>query len=160
MQPLSYFLAALIAFTGIIAGVFLAFFTKEEMKPGKRYFELLQKALLAVIAAVFLYYSGMQLVFRIAAYSVVILFLALSKNPGNGIAGSIIYGILGLVLYLGRLNQKSFFIISSLIFLYGLPTGSLNASGMLKKQKLDAVKKALVTGAGFAVVAVLIGVVF
>ncbi|MBI2574295.1 hypothetical protein HYV82_00220 [Candidatus Woesearchaeota archaeon] len=155
MQPLTYFLAALISFTGIIAGAVLAFVTKEEMKPGIKYFMLLQKALLAATAAVFVYYSGLQLPVRIVIYAAVILLLALSRSINSSIA----YALLGGVFYFSSFSRQPFLIISALIFLYGLPTGSIIAAGVIRKPKSAAVKKALLTGAWFVAVAALLGLI-
>ncbi len=145
----------MVSFSGIIAGVVLSFFTKEEMKPGKKYFELLQKALLAAIAAVFVYYLGLQLPVRIAIYAAVILLLALSKSINSSIA----YALLGAVFYFSSLSRQPFLIVSALIFLYGLPTGSIIAAGVIRKPKPEAMKKALLTGAGFVAVAVFLGLI-
>ncbi len=153
MQSLTYFLAATVSFSGIIAGAVLAFFTKEEMKPGRNYFELLQKALLAATAAVFVYYLGLQLPVRITIYAALILLLALSRSINSSIA----YASLGAVFYFSSFNKQPFLIISALIFLYGMPTGSLIVAGRIRTPKSEAVKKALITGAGFLAVAVFLG---
>jgi hypothetical protein len=43
-------LIELIAFLGLIAGFILAFFTQEEIKPGKKYFIWLKKAILFLLS--------------------------------------------------------------------------------------------------------------
>lgn len=155
MQPATYFLAAIVSFSGLIAGAILAFFTKEELKPGKKYFELLQKALLAAIAAVFVYYLGLHLLVRIAIYAAVILLLATSKSINSSVA----YALLGAVFYFSSFSKQSFLIISSLIFLYGLPAGSIIATSLIRKRKSEAVKKALITGLWFLAVVVGLGII-
>lgn len=94
----------LIALVGQFIGLILAKFTKEELKQGKIYFNILKNIILVSIIISTLFYKL-----------------------------DIIYLILGLVLalvikkeyfYFGLISNNLLF--SSLIFIYGLPYGSLN----------------------------------
>ena len=49
MNILNYSLAALIAYTGLFIGFMLAIMAKEEIKPGKKYFIILQRITLLLI---------------------------------------------------------------------------------------------------------------
>ena len=49
MQLLNYSLISLISSLGLLVGMILAFTAKEELEPGKKYFQLLQKLTLLLI---------------------------------------------------------------------------------------------------------------
>ena len=49
-------LASALAFSGLFAGMAIAYFAKEELWGGKRYFLLMQKILIIIIFAIFLNY--------------------------------------------------------------------------------------------------------
>ena len=55
MEFLNYAIAAVIVALGFVCGIALRYFTKEEMKPGRKYFIYLQYAVFAVIIALMLY---------------------------------------------------------------------------------------------------------
>ena len=55
MEILNYALVALVISTGLIAGAVIARFAKEEIKPGKKYFILLQKLLFIIAIALIMY---------------------------------------------------------------------------------------------------------
>ena len=49
MAFLNYFLISLVVYIGLLVGIVLAFMTKEELKPGKKYFILAHNIVLAFI---------------------------------------------------------------------------------------------------------------
>ena len=94
----------LISFIGQFIGYLIAKLAKEEIKPGKIYFNLLKNILLLIIIGFSIYYQF-----------------------------NIFYLISGLIL--GLIIKKEYFyfgiiannlLFSSLIFIYGLPYGTLN----------------------------------
>jgi hypothetical protein len=106
-------LPIIIAYLGLYVGIFLGWLSPEEMKPGKKYFEILQRTLFALIGGVFLYLFTGSLI--VALISVLLVFF-----PFHLFA---IYLLFPLLFYyapnIGLL---------ALFFLYGLPAGS----GMVK----------------------------
>lgn len=102
-------LESLLAFAGLIVGIILAKFTKEEFKSGKKYFVLLCRAALFVLIIYFLYLveiNWMTLGF--------VLGVLVSYFFNN------IYFYLGLAYFSGFSSFVAFF-----VFLFGLPYGTL-----------------------------------
>ncbi|MEA3378649.1 MAG: hypothetical protein U9Q69_03325 [Nanoarchaeota archaeon] len=103
----------IIAFLGFIVGVIFTRLCAEEIKPGKKYFDIIQKCLIFIIAVLIFYFSGFNIIFLIGGFLL-----------GWFLAFDFFY--LGLALAVCFYISKTFiFIISSLIFVWGLPKGSL-----------------------------------
>lgn len=112
------FLIFALSFFGLLAGIIIAFFTKEELKPGSKYFMLLEKVILLSISSV--------IVFFVRDF---FLFFILGLFAGFVFRKTYFY--FGLAL---PLVSKSFLLIlSSLIFVFGLPNGSLLYFKLKKK---------------------------
>ena len=95
-----------VSFLGQFIGWFIANRTEEELKDGRRYFLILTTSLLALLISFSIYYS----------FNVYLL-----------IVGFIIgYLINKEYLFFGILSMKNDILLNSLIFVYGLPYGSLN----------------------------------
>lgn len=130
-------LVLVLSFLGLIGGVIVSYFTKEELKPGKKYFLLLEKVLLLAISFTIIYYTGEFF-----------LFLALGILAGFIFRKSYFYFGLALPLASGTLLV----LISSLVFVFGLPHGTLLAS----RYKIKDLKKQLVILANLFLAAILI----
>jgi hypothetical protein len=120
MIDLSYALTSAVVGIALICGMILGYIAKEELKPGRKYLELFQGAMLAFIIffLVFPYFS----ITTAAAIMVVVMVIA-GRLVEKKDADYLIYLALSIALFA---STKSFFVlISSLIFLYSLPTGSL-----------------------------------
>ena len=115
------FLASLIAFSGLFAGIVLAYFTKEEQAPGKPYFKLMRNILLTLILLFFLLFLDWNVV--ISAVLSIALFVSVPIFPK--LAHPPLYFLLGAVLFLTSSNYPFFLVEAVLVFLYGLPMGSL-----------------------------------
>ena len=115
------FLASLMAFSGLFAGTALAYFTKEEQAPGKPYLRLMQYVLLAFILLFFLLFLNWNVV--IGAVLSIALFVSAYIFPK--LVHPIIYFFLGTALFLTSAAYPFFLIEAVMVFLYGLPTGSL-----------------------------------
>lgn len=101
----------IVSFLGLIIGMIIAKFTKEELKQGKKYFILIKKTILLIIAIILLNYSYGNYIWII---------------PGLVIGYFLkeIYFYLGLALSLSFIINQDLF-TSTLIFLFGLPEGTL-----------------------------------
>lgn len=130
MEPINYFLALMAAFSGLMAGIFLAFFAKEEIELGGKYLIMLQKALLMIIVVVFLNLLEIQIVYRIMFYFILLPFLLFIN-----LKSEIVYFILGAIFFLSSQKAEMFLLVSGLILLYGFPTGSLAVKDFNKKLK-------------------------
>src|SRR3989338_10434860 len=95
---LSYFLASITAYLGLLVGLILIKMAPEEQKPGKRYFTLLKKILFFAILALPLYYFKINIILS----SGLLLFVAgLMISHSLGLSKSyLIYFLLGIFFYL------------------------------------------------------------
>jgi len=100
----------IIAFLGLICGIFLGKYTKEELKEGKKYFIWLEKAVLFVLILFLLHNVSFSFLVIIFSFLGILLSRKLNK----------IYFYLGLTFVL-----VSDLGVSALIFIFGLPYGSL-----------------------------------
>lgn len=104
-------LPALIAFLGLAIGVIIAYFTKEELKPGKKYFSLARKLILIILIGVFVYFSTFNLYF--------FLNLVIGFITGHVLRKIYLYLSLAIVLAF-RLNNEILMLVLSLVFIFGL----------------------------------------
>lgn len=131
-------IAAIVAFSGIIVGVLLAHFAKEEIKPGKPYLAMLQKSLYLILAVIMVNFFEIPILFRIVVY-VLIMFIVVFVN----IKSELLYPAFGILLYLSATNSMTFLLVASLVFLIGFPTGSLAVNPKQKIRK-EAFRIALI----------------
>jgi len=142
MGLIQVLLALLIPAIAPVAGYVIGKFTKEELNAGKKYFVAMQNVLFVAVAAIFLYSGRWNLWVMIPGLAVLFAYLVFKKfrNP------FIMEAIFGIIFSFA-VRTSYLFILSALIFLYGLPTGSLFA-----RQK-KGLWKAVGAGLLFAVVA-------
>ncbi len=101
---------SVIAVLGLAVGAVLAKVSPEEMKPGKKYFSFLRKLMLtAFLVVLALYSNGMWQYILIGL--VIGFFIRLN------------YLYFGLAM--ASASGNLLFLVAALIFLYGIPTGSL-----------------------------------
>jgi hypothetical protein len=121
-----------------LAGYLLGRFAKEELAPGRKWFALLQDALFVAVIFVFAYAHKLLFVHAGIGLAVIFAYLAFKQYR----IWWVIQALLGIT-YALTANTPQAFLLSSLVFLRGLPTGSL-----AKKPK-----DALLAGAVFFVIA-------
>ncbi len=122
MGILSILLALLVPALAPLAGYFLGKATKEELKAGKKYFTAMQHVLFVAIAAVFLYAGKWGIYVVVAGLAVTFAYLAF-RQARNLFFSEALFGI----AFSFAVNAEIIFLLSALVFLYGLPTGSLFA---------------------------------
>jgi hypothetical protein len=152
MTFLSYALAVAVVFSAPFIGAFLALHTKEEMPTARKYFPLAQNLLLLLLVAVVLDSFGVALTLRILAYVLTLAALALLP-PVNA------YPLFAFAFFLVFGMQEALFAVSALVFLYGLPAGSMLAVRMKSKRIGDILVPVAVRYSGFGVVALLLGAI-
>jgi len=149
MQFLTYLLASVVSFLGLLAGIMLILIAPEEQKPLHNYFRISRQALLLLIFAfVAFYYSGSAFYLPILlAYFIfaAVIEYKLDDFPRKSM---ILSAALGVVFYLSYANFNLFAIESSLILLYFIPTAS-----MIYSKKKKSHYKLLFYNAGFLMVA-------
>lgn len=114
-----YFLSLALTVLGMIFGVLLAFITPYELKQGYRYFVLLQAFLLVIL--LFIVGSSFSIVLGFLFALLPLLFLRIYPLAFSSTS---IFTFLGLVFFLASQEAGVFLLISCLIFLYGLATGT------------------------------------
>ena len=125
---LSYFLASIIAYLGLLLGVILIKLAPEEQRPGKRYFILFKGILFFLIIAFLLIFYKVNIILTTI---LLIFIIILMLNKKMKLEKSwLVYFLLGIVFFLSNKSFNLFIIESVLIFLYGIP----NASFILKKK--------------------------
>ena len=145
---LQYALAAIIAFSGLLAGVRLARSAKEEMRSASRYLPWLQKILFIFIAAFFLNSLPVPLPVRLLAYALLILSMMRKRMPG-------MYPLIGIIFFWTGQSEQGLLMVSTLTFLYGFPVGSLFAINAGKNLRTSEIFRAvLLKHWAFPVVAV------
>lgn len=122
-----------LSFLGLPIGIILSKFTKEELKPGKKYFMLLEKVVLLAI--------GVIIVFYMAGY---FLFFLLGLLAGFIFRRVYFYFGLALPLTFGSLLV----LLPSLVFIFGLPAGTLITYRLKKKVRKDAIVSAFLFACG------------
>jgi hypothetical protein len=144
MEPVSYFLTACVSFAGLVTGFALERMASEELESIKAYLFLAKRFVLALI-------------FGLVCY------LALSSIPVGAVgfilffAGAIfiarhdrlVFGLLGAAFFAGSTSVSFFPVVASLIFLYGLPTGSLLSYRMMRLGTKKKLTRIIVCGAIF-----------
>ncbi len=136
MNQLSYLLSLIISFCGLFVGIALAYIAPEEIRPGEKYFIAIQNLVLTTTILVFVYYITPNLLLTVLISILTFLFLFYRK-----LSTKAIYLFLGILFFFSSKNQSIFLLESTLIFFYGFPTGTLFAKRLIKKPKLEVVKK-------------------
>lgn len=111
---------SLIVGFSVFCGVFLAFIAPEELKPGKKYLFFLRTVLYIFIVAILVlsFYTSNFIVILFCLVSLLDVFL-------NKFSEIVRFGFLGFFFYFGAQLGTLFVLVYSIIFLYGLPAGSL-----------------------------------
>ncbi len=137
MSYLNYTIVSIISFLGLFVGMLLAFVSPEEMKPGEKYFKIMKGILFIVIGVVMVYLTWYNnLLFFITAIVFLVFYIKFLDSHW-------LYLALGIYIGLGFHIQKFFIVIACLVFICGLPIGSLFVSGSKSKKKFDIIKEGL-----------------
>jgi len=120
MEILNFILALIVSFLGYPIGMFIANYTKEELKHGKKYFIILTQ-ILVIIALIFFIYSIQLNIYLsiVIALALTVLFLKINPKPLIG------YPLMTLFCILNIRNDSIFIILASIIFIYGLASSAL-----------------------------------
>ena len=136
MDFINYLIISLISFFGLILGIILVLIAPEEQKTGKKYFILLQDLFFILSITLFLSFFRVNIIF---IFFVMLLFIIIRlkiKIRNNFKKAELMYLILAFIFFLSLRNIDLFLIESVLIFLFGMPTGSL----LFSKRKRNYLK--------------------
>ena len=134
MEIINFILAIIAIFLGLVAGLFLRSFTKKEIKQGQKYLIFTQRLLVLVIVGLFMYFKELQ-----AIWIIIALFVVSTAIYQFTIKTPVFYTLFGVFIGLAKDNLNQFMIIASLIFAYGLVSGSLHEKSNLKYLAANAI---------------------
>lgn len=151
MEILNYALASLATFSGLFAGFALALIAKEELEAGKGYFIFLKDLIFSLIVFFLLFFNKLKPWLSILA--ALFIFIFLSKTKISPIATY----LFSALIFNSALRSllKVFVLEASLIFIYGIPIGSLTAYE-LKNKKLKTVKEIIIKYGAFIPITILL----
>lgn len=132
MVSTSYFLVLMAVFLSPFIGLFIGYLAREELTPGKKYLNIFKLVLVILLMIAFFVFFP-QLPINLLILVILLLMLINKKYQGD----PLVYAVFGVVQYLSLISINLFYITSSILFLYGLPCGSL----LFEKHK--KIKKAL-----------------
>lgn len=115
---INYIVIAILALLGLIAGTILGRIANDEIKPGRKYLDLLQRITsIAIVIGI-----ALELSQSLSTYLIVSFIAGLAISLFLRIK----YLALGIAVFASALIQSQLFLFICLAtFLYGLPTGSL-----------------------------------
>ena len=146
---LTYFALLVIAFLGLFIGILIGYLTKEELKPGFDYLKWLMFLILAAVIVIFFAKNwSMLFVLLIAA---LMLAFSLSRHRET-----LYYYALAVIFFLSW-RYNGFTLLAPLIFLYGLPLGSIHVHSHINEKKKKVVLGALYKYAGFLINGIILG---
>ncbi|MBI2134728.1 hypothetical protein HYU09_01950 [Candidatus Woesearchaeota archaeon] len=123
MQIINYFLASIISYIGLLAGIMLIKMAPEEQKPGRKYFILIKKIIFFLMIAFLLFYYRINVILALSALLFIGIIIAAGKLRLE--KSALVYFLLGIIFFLSSKITDLFAIESTLIFLYGIPAASL-----------------------------------
>jgi hypothetical protein len=134
MELITYFAVAAAAYIGLAAGILLAYANIDELKPGRKYFFMLKKIFFASVIAVCVCSMAKLSILYSGLLAILVLAALLIEMPLP-----FSYIVLGAAFYISSAGT-AFFSASSLIFLFGIPSGTIAKSkkdGKIKKGYWD-----------------------
>ena len=147
MDFLNYLLVSIAAFSGLWIGAILSFISPEEMKPGKKYFMWMIKILFMVLVLLIAIFLGGE------KFLVSLVFILFCTAFIIYVRQKFIYPVLGLLFYFSAKDAVLFPIAASLIFIIGLPKGSIFAFEHKGVKKDRILKKMFFCHALFLIIA-------
>ena len=156
MSPLQFAAAAIISYLGLLAGFFLASLTKEELPTARKYFPWLQRLIIIAIAAFVLDFFSINLTLRIVIYALLLLAVAVSLNL------QFFYAAFGVLLFAASRDKNMLLVLSSMVFLFGLLSGSVYFDSRVKRKSAahGEALKLLISNASSVVIAMVLFLVF
>lgn len=117
-----YFLLSGIAFLGFVAGIIIGEYTKGEYSAQNKYYQIMLQAICLILGIIVI--LGYD-------FSLLNLFLVLAGLIAGFFLYKFLYLFLGIILALGY-GQEVSYILFSLVFILGLPVGTLLRERIIK----------------------------
>ena len=131
---MSAIVAFLIAVSGILGGYALSRIAPEEIKPGRTYFLILTRSIFTIVSLAILYYlfSSKEYALLLSFAPLALILFILSIKIERPWLHGLMYLLLGFFYFI-HLEQSYNIIMASLLFVYGLPTGTLLSASAYEK---------------------------
>ena len=132
---------------GFIAGLTLPLFKsiKEELKPGKKYFINFKNVVVAIVFGVVFYYETTKVNAIITTIVLLVVFYKLKT-----LKPVVYYTLFSLAMTYSQTNKELLSVVASLVFITGLPLGTLQYID----NKKDLVKKTVIIGVVYLILSV------
>lgn len=151
---LIYLLVSLVVFLGVYVGAILAFMVPEEVKPGKKYFRILASALIVIIPVVIFYSYGVDvlLLALLGIFTGICVYFATNIILLNQLT----YFSMGVALFFSTKTLDLFALTAVLIFIYGIPIGTLYVAAQPEKKSKRVILSDMLLVFGFFLIVALI----
>lgn len=116
----------LLSLSGVLAGILLSYLASAEIASGKKYFVLSYRILFVMLSAMLCYAAPLYLALLFFAIALVLLLLDLKKYSPYFFAFHYLFFLLGYFV-----AEKNI-LIAALLFVYGLPVGTLLRTKSIK----------------------------
>ncbi len=133
-----YILLVTMLYLSPLLGMLLAFIAPEELRGAQRYLRLLQKLVVIVMIVLLFYYTGFD-IFTIVLSLLLLGLVLFTRNEQ-----SVLFYLLGIVLYASLSNILFLKNLSILIFIFGLVSGLLYTTKYQKNNKINKLLLSLV----------------
>lgn len=130
----------IVSYTSVLAGIILSIISPEELKPGRKYFRVLQLLLFGLVLLVPLYIIVIERrFFLFAGVLIASLFLFWIRIKQSVLWTEVLHYLFftGLFFFVSASSYRLLFL--SLLFLYGLPTGTLFRLQLIERQEKKTV---------------------
>ena len=140
---IQYILLLIISYLGLLAGIIISYMAKEEIKSGKKYFQILKPIIFVFIVYFFMTYLNIFPVISIILAIVFAGFTFIWDKRMKFINTNILYySFFSVIIFETKLSYYAS-IIGVLIFIFGLITASIKSEKLEKVKLLPRVKKIL-----------------
>lgn len=120
MEAINIILAGIISLLGFPIGLLIAHLTKEELKPGRKYFVWLSDLMLITASIILIFAIGINIYMSIGL--ALILTITITMYHPKPLIG---YPLVIIAFILATKNLTLLATTASIIFIYGLPTAAI-----------------------------------
>jgi len=154
MEAITYVLAVLVTFLALFLGMLLARLTKEELKPGDKYFKFAKVVLLIIITVISLTISFLNR--HIATFAIILILFIILFFTKKRKKETYIYALYGFIIHYSAGYINLFLLESSLIFIYGLIAGTLITKKFINKELGFIIKKIFIRTISYPLIAIIL----
>lgn len=142
MDFLIFLLLTILAYSGLLFGIYLIQIAPEEQKPGMRYFKKIRIILFLIGMFFFLFYFKVNVFLIILVIFIHLLILNKIRSKYQERLTAAFYSLFGFIYPLSMINYNLIIIESVIIFLIGLTTAPLELI-IKKKNYKDLLSKTI-----------------